>query len=257
MKRIIFFILLSFVGISLGGENIIKLSSGAGGPGTSHNIISIYLDNSVPVRGVQLQIADTLHYMSPDTVWTVGRAKDFDVAYNPEDYDGYLTLILISTQTIPADTGKIMQISYSISPDAPLNSVVDLLFLKITVTDSLHHPLEVAYHNGKFKIYQTSAVESSGAADLQYQLKQNYPNPFNPSTQIDFSVQKNGYTKLEIFNLLGQHVRTLLSAPLNAGSHHAEWDGLNENGKQAPAGVYLYRLQSQNFVETKRLTLLR
>ncbi len=257
MKRIVFFVLMGLIGVSFAGENYIKLSSGAGGPGTSHNVISIYLDNSVPVRGVQLQIADTLHYMTPDTVWTMGRAKNFDVAYNPQDYDGYLTLLLISTQTIPADTGKIIQISYSISADAPLNTVVDLLFLKITVTDTLHQPLEVAYHNGKFKVYPTSAVEQSGNLDLQYQLEQNYPNPFNPTTQIDFSVQKNGYTKLEIFNLLGQHVRTLLSEPLNAGSHRVQWDGLNENGKQVPAGVYLYRLQSRNFVETKRLTLLR
>ncbi|NOY58784.1 MAG: T9SS type A sorting domain-containing protein [Calditrichaeota bacterium] len=257
MKRIVFFVLMGLIGVSFAGENYLKLSSGAGGPGTSHNVISIYLDNSVPVRGVQLQIADTLHYMSPDTVWTVGRAKDFDVAYNPEDYDGYLTLILISAQTIPADTGKIMQISYSISPDAPLNSVVDLLFLKIIVTDSLHHPLEVEYHNGKFKVYPTSAVESIGHVDFQYQLKQNYPNPFNPTTQIDFSMKKDGYTKLEIFNLLGQHVRTLLSASLKAGSHSMQWDGLDENGKQATAGVYLYRLQSGDFVETKRLTLLR
>jgi hypothetical protein len=92
----------------------------------------------------------------------------------------------------------------------------------------------------------------SGITPYSFNLMQNYPNPFNPSTSIQFSIPKSESVTLEIYNLLGQRVATLVNENLNAGSHTAYW-----NAAGFASGVYLYQLQVKNYTETKKLILLR
>ena len=80
----------------------------------------------------------------------------------------------------------------------------------------------------------------------------NYPNPFNPSTTIEFDLPKTGNVNLKIFNILGEEVVTLLSASLLSGSHSVEW-----NASNFASGVYLYRLQAGDYVETRKMIILR
>jgi hypothetical protein len=83
-------------------------------------------------------------------------------------------------------------------------------------------------------------------------LHHNFPNPFNPSTTIAFSVGKHGHTSLAVYNLLGQEVATLVNEELKAGSYQATFDATG-----LASGVYFYRLKTANFVDTKKLMLLR
>jgi hypothetical protein len=83
-------------------------------------------------------------------------------------------------------------------------------------------------------------------------LAQNYPNPFNPSTTIEFSLPKASQVTLKIFNTLGEEVATLLKEKLPAGKHNVAW-----NAGNLPSGVYLYRLEGEGFVETRRLVLMK
>ena len=85
-----------------------------------------------------------------------------------------------------------------------------------------------------------------------YELFQNYPNPFNPSTTIEFDLPKSSELTLKIFNILGEEVVTLLSDFLLSGSHTVEWDASN-----LASGVYLSRLQAGDFVETRKMVLVR
>jgi hypothetical protein len=78
-----------------------------------------------------------------------------------------------------------------------------------------------------------------------YELSQNYPNPFNPSTKISFALPVSGKVKLEIYDLLGNTVRTLVSKEMNAGRHEVLWDGRNQNGHTVAVGIYLYRIVFQ------------
>lgn len=89
-----------------------------------------------------------------------------------------------------------------------------------------------------------------------YALFQNYPNPFNPSTRIAFALPEPGQVSLEIYNVLGQKVRTLISEALPAGSHHVVWDALDDQGLRVTSGVYVYRLQARDHVEAKKMILL-
>ena len=85
-----------------------------------------------------------------------------------------------------------------------------------------------------------------------YLLHQNYPNPFNPSTTIEFQIPNSGFVTLKIYNILGKTVKTLVSKKLNSGSHTYQFDGSN-----LASGVYYYQLVASNYIEVKKMLLLR
>jgi hypothetical protein len=106
-----------------------------------------------------------------------------------------------------------------------------------------------------------SAVEDeeiqTASKPAEFELSQNYPNPFNPGTQIEYTLQKRAQVNLEIYNLLGQKVKTLVDDYQSVGSHHVIWDGKNEAGKAVTSGMYFYRLQVNKATQTKRMVLLK
>ncbi|MDW7679390.1 MAG: T9SS type A sorting domain-containing protein [bacterium] len=91
----------------------------------------------------------------------------------------------------------------------------------------------------------------------KYSLSQNYPNPFNSDTEIRYQLPEATHVKLEIYNLLGQKIRTLIDDPKPAGSHTLRWDGRDQYGKPVSSGVYLYRLTAGRFCETRKMVVMR
>ncbi|MBM2842037.1 MAG: hypothetical protein HW412_2565 [Bacteroidetes bacterium] len=108
--------------------------------------------------------------------------------------------------------------------------------------------------SGVFRSVQstTSVQDLSGRLPTSYVLEQNYPNPFNPTTTISFSLPSQSFVSLKVFNALGEEVSVLLSEVLSAGTYTQHW-----NPEGLSTDVYFYRLQAGNFVETKKLLLLR
>jgi len=94
------------------------------------------------------------------------------------------------------------------------------------------------------------------ALPVNFALGQNFPNPFNPSTQIAYHIPTAGTVKIAVYNLVGQKVRTLVNSVQGAGRHVIEWDGRNEAGDAVETGMYLYRMQSDGFVQTRKMLLL-
>jgi hypothetical protein len=103
----------------------------------------------------------------------------------------------------------------------------------------------------------TDVGEENANTPVAFELGQNYPNPFNPITTIRFSLPQSGRVVLEIFNLMGQRVRTLLDNTLAAGDHRVVWDGTDGSGHKVASGVYLYRLKSGDNIRTRKMTLLK
>jgi hypothetical protein len=87
-------------------------------------------------------------------------------------------------------------------------------------------------------------------------LEQNYPNPFNAETKIDFRAD-GGAVSLQVYDLTGALVKTLVDGSFEAGYHSVVWDGLDENGNEAASGVYFYRLSGSDGEHIKRMTLLK
>jgi hypothetical protein len=88
-------------------------------------------------------------------------------------------------------------------------------------------------------------------------LYQNIPNPFNPETSIKFSLVQSGHSLLEIYNIKGQLIKTLVNNDLVAGEHSFIWNGKNEKGDQVASGIYLYNLRTQDISIQKKAILLK
>jgi len=98
---------------------------------------------------------------------------------------------------------------------------------------------------------------SLGTLPTSYALQQNVPNPFNPETQIDFAIPKSGHVRLDIYNTLGQKVKTLVDEQLAVGNKRVSWDGHDDRGKAVASGVYFYKLSVNDFTATKKMLLLK
>jgi hypothetical protein len=90
-----------------------------------------------------------------------------------------------------------------------------------------------------------------------FKLQQNYPNPFNPSTLITFQLDETDRVELTVHNLIGQQIRSLLNGRQAPGSYSVQWDGKNEKGEDVAAGIYLYRLESGEKVQTRKMVLMK
>ena len=93
---------------------------------------------------------------------------------------------------------------------------------------------------------------SMGQVPGKFELQQNYPNPFNPTTNIHFSISKNSHVKLQVYTITGQLVAVLVNEEMNSGTYNVDF---NANG--LPTGVYFYQITADNFVDVKRMTLVK
>lgn len=122
---------------------------------------------------------------------------------------------------------------------------------------------------GEFHIFSTvrlpspepgilSEVETleSGLVN-EYLLEQNYPNPFNPSTAIEYHILEPGNVIIKIYDILGREVRTLVNAIQGNGVYRIEWNGENELGNSVSSGIYFYRIETEGFVDTRKMMLMR
>jgi hypothetical protein len=96
-----------------------------------------------------------------------------------------------------------------------------------------------------------------GQLPLTFDLKQNYPNPFNPSTIISYQLPQTEMVTLEIYNALGEKVRTLINNIKEPGNYEVVWNGKNNSGTTLPSGMYLYRITAGNYVKVMKMMLLR
>jgi serine protease AprX len=109
----------------------------------------------------------------------------------------------------------------------------------------------------------TAPLGTTGIDDLtqtatpaEYQLAQNYPNPFNPSTTIAFQLPRSGHVRVQVFDLLGRVVSTLVDDTRDAGEYRVNWNGINDRGMRVASGVYLYRLSAAEYSLTRKMLLL-
>ncbi len=95
------------------------------------------------------------------------------------------------------------------------------------------------------------------AAPLKFALAGNYPNPFNPTTSIQYSIARSSHVTLDVCNVLGQRIATLVNQTMDPGTYTARWDGRSNAGTVAPSGVYYYTLVAGSFKETRAMVLMK
>ena len=90
-----------------------------------------------------------------------------------------------------------------------------------------------------------------------FALYQNYPNPFNPSTQINYDLPSQAKIVIEIFDVLGRKVDTLLNQRQQPGHYSVTWDGRDEQNNMVPSGVYICRLRAESFIQSLKMLVIR
>jgi len=98
----------------------------------------------------------------------------------------------------------------------------------------------------------TGITPVSGEIPSNFKIYQNYPNPFNPETNIKFDIPERSFTRIDVFDMLGRNIETLVNETIDAGSYNLNWNGGNFS-----SGEFFYRIVTNDFVETKRMTLLK
>ena len=148
--------------------------------------------------------------------------------------------------------------------DEFLDSTIQLFYFDQGVPTGTYSYYLTAEYSGDWESEPSNIVEidHTDANGIQIpivnSLNGNYPNPFNPTTIISFSVAKtSSLVNLEIYNLKGQKIKTLINEVLSVGSYSVIWNGTDENEKPVTSGVYLYKMKIGNYVSTKKMILMK
>ena len=159
---------------------------------------------------------------------------DFIVASRQTE-DG---LRILFAGAVPADgPGELLRVYSGVGPNKP--------------------QLSRARFNDGAIVAGTTQTTGIAARPAGFALHANWPNPFNPETTIAFDLPQAGSVELQVFDVLGQSVRTLVAESLPAGSHQVVWNGLDASGARVSSGVYVYRLQAGQQVRLRRMLLLK
>jgi hypothetical protein len=131
-------------------------------------------------------------------------------------------------------------------------------FVKNDLSGGMHNArYAVALLQKALNTYPQDVKQSNNEIPKEFGLKQNYPNPFNPSTKISFSIAKQEFVKLEVYDILGKLVYTILNKDMNPGNYEVSWLGIGKDNSKVPSGIYLLRLQAGSFSSVKKMMLVK
>ncbi|MFQ5770533.1 MAG: FlgD immunoglobulin-like domain containing protein, partial [bacterium] len=122
--------------------------------------------------------------------------------------------------------------------------------------NSYYYKLADVDFNGIMEFHGPISVTLE-ALPTEYSLAQNFPNPFNPETNIRFAMKEAGEVTLNIYNLQGQLVRSLVSDHREAGNYSVMWNGADNSGRLVASGIYIYKFEVNRFKDTKRMVFLK
>jgi len=158
------------------------------------------------------------------------------------------------------ETGRIWMLRYENSQVTIDSLLLDTpLFISSFGIDAQNELYILDYFAGE--IYKFEATPVTGINDPNqpdfFQLAQNYPNPFNPTTTISYRLEKTARVELAIYNTAGQKVTTLLDTNQHAGEYKVKWHRENDSGDIVASGVYFYKFQAGDVIQTRKMLLLR
>ena len=234
------------------------------------------LDNE-PIRGIELDI----YHDSPSLVYAgVSKGEKLENVVDEEGNPRTMTLLgnyledhlkILAYSTSRARTagdgleGDLVHISYELVEGADLPSEVTF-FLGLanlpgtSMDPELLNVVCVYPDEDSPVVVETNALslDENLTIPTQFALHQNYPNPFNPSTQISFDVPEGSeLVRLNIYNILGKKVSTLLNNVMSPGMHKIEWNAKDNEGNPVASGIYFYELSSSSFTARKKMLLIR
>lgn len=208
--------------------------------------LRLNMENTVSVRGVEVRIRLKDTTVNVDKInYLFSRAQEMSVALRSANNEIRILAYSLLNAEIKPGNGTLLRI-----PKITSLSQIETTQVILSVATNVAVLPEV--------IISTASTETY---PLTYRLEQNYPNPFNGATTIRYSIPDNKITEtktaLHIFNVLGQRVKTLVTAPHDPGQYSVTWNGTDEYGVQVASGIYFYRLITKNFLITKKMIYVK
>jgi subtilisin family serine protease len=223
---------------------------------------------SVPLIGgingrYSIQIAYTFDaaIIEPDTSGFLidltgdGLAKAVD--FNVRNDTVYTSFAFAEPVMFSIETDTIARFVFRVCDEAEMGAVSSLRILGIDATKrtSCDEEAPIRWY-GSMTVGHPTAI-STETLPRRFTVHQSLPNPFNPSTSIRFDLPHAGVVKANVYNILGQHVRTLTHRRFTAGTHTLTWNGRDTKGRPIASGVYILRMVAQDETRSIRMTLVR
>ena len=242
---------------------------------TAYALGSTWKDSSIFIVNVE-PVNDTPKPFFWNTVKsdTINITKDnltstYDLDWTESvDVDGDSIVYILFASTGPSSKVEVYR-TFNTTHLIPYSDFLQKTFEQVPVATSATVYFTVIAYDGTDSVkisrgdrelyinrYEYLSVDSQGIPD-EFALHDNYPNPFNPSTQIRFDLPKITNASLTIYNMLGQRVKTFYMQNTPAGYQSITWNGTSDLDVPLAAGVYLYQLQTEEFVKTKKMILLK
>ena len=202
--------------------------------------ITAYVDAEIGIRGAQIEFSS--------------------VANNPENMimrtplgEGYYLRVNELLRTLMYDRQGQKSIDAGVN-----NFMADMPFILSNPQDvSIAKIVPVDTDTRKMANIVVQTIYGTPTLPLEYILFQNYPNPFNPSTSVKFQVPKTSDVTITIYDMLGQEVRTLFAGEVMRGNYTVNWNGFNNAGAKVVSGTYIYRMTAGEFVQSKKMILIK
>ncbi len=238
-------------------------------------VVPIIIKNDEPITAIDIPLKfgnadDGIVLDRVDFEFEGNRVEGFDFKFKKIDNQAKTVLIgLVSSaydlkaDMVPGDA-PVAYLHFTVT-DAQMGEVIleedksrapqhTMLLIENRVVDNGR---EVIDFTPEFTKATLPLVAAGAALPKEYSLRGNYPNPFNAKTIISFALPKESRVSLDVYNILGQKVKTLLDGTMAAGNYNQEWDGTDHNGLGVSSGVYLYKLKADNFTRVSRMTFLK
>ncbi len=215
---------------------------------TCHVVMTPFVSGEVP--------ASTGHTFMPKGVKCIECHSDFDTLSVSFDYHGVQTEIDSLVHELE------LRLAATSSADSASDAFKQAKFNHdFVVADGSRGVHNTNYARGlllsALQNYNPTSVDRTEGIPAEFALQQNYPNPFNPTTSIEFSVASKGLVRVQVFDMLGRLVKTIVDREFQPGNYRATWDGTDRNNLQVSSGIYLYTLDAREFSMTKKMILLR
>jgi len=251
---------------------VISIDTVEAQPGTSLAIPIRLANNGIDIAGLQIPLKFESSYLTVDSVSFAGSLKPTG-SQSAVEIDNAADTLAISLYPVYAPTpfavisaaeGILATIHCTLDAGAPDGTIpLDTIYsghgsirwTGVGFADPLGMGmyLPASVIGGAVKVLSPTDVgDDRGLLPSGFGLAQNYPNPFNPATTIEFSIPTAGPVRLDVFNVLGQTVATLVERPLSAGVHRIEFDASDQ-----PSGIYFYRLTHASGSQTQKMILLK
>jgi len=271
MKRrmLVTFILVMFIVPACMAAESFKFVTSKAAPGEAENelVVPVNVTNEQDLVAMDIPLSFSEGASVKEIEFT-DRVKSFEVKIGNFDNEkreiviGLISMVTGERPDMKAGTGAVAEVTFKLDPG------VDFVEINPIEIETPNHSLTYYwndYSSGRAEVRSVHPEVESGqvfysnptAIPTKFALHQNEPNPFNPTTKVAFDMPVAGDVKISVFNVLGQNVTDLVDGYCEAGAHEIVWNGKDRAGAAVASGMYFYRIDTDQFTDTKKMVLLK